>query len=62
MVIIIALDLHRMTTSNVMRKQAFCICEKKDPDQLRDNREEAGQRLCFCYTDSKIPLLPTAKI
>ena len=29
-----------------MRKQAFCICESKDADQLRGNRE-ADQRLCF---------------
>ena len=35
---------------------AFCICKNKDADQLRNNRE-ADQRLCFRYTDSKIPLL-----
>ena len=40
-----------------MRKSAFCICENKDADQLRGNRE-ADQRLCFRYTDNKIPLLP----
>ena len=40
-----------------MRKPAFCICENKDADQLRGNRE-ADQRLCFRYTDSTIPLLP----
>ena len=40
-----------------MRKPAFCICENKDADQLRGNRE-ADQRLCFRYIDSKIPLLP----
>ena len=34
-----------------MRKPAFCICENKDADQLRGNRE-ADQRLCFRYTDS----------
>ena len=39
-----------------MRKQAFCICENKDADQFRGNRE-ADQRLCFRYTDSTIPLL-----
>ena len=43
--------------SLVMRKPAFCICENKDADQLRGNRE-ADQRLCFRYTDSAIPLLP----
>ena len=34
--------------SRVMRKPAFCICENKDADQLRGNRE-ADQRLCFRY-------------
>ena len=38
-----------------MRKPAFCICENKDADQLRANRE-ADQRLCFRYMDSIIPL------
>ena len=40
-----------------MRKPAFCICENKDADQLRGNRE-ADQRLCLCYIDSAIPLVP----
>ena len=31
-----------------MREPAFCICENKDADQLRVNRE-ADQRLCFRY-------------
>ena len=44
-----------------MRKPAFCICENKDADQLRGNRE-ADQRLCFCYTDSTIPLLSKSEI
>ena len=39
--------------SRVMRKPDFCICENKEADQLRGNRE-ADQRLCFRYTD---PLL-----
>ena len=47
--------------SRVMRKPTFCICENKDADQLRGNRE-ADQRLCFRYTDSTIPLLPKSKI
>ena len=38
-----------------MRKPAFCICENKDADQLRGNRE-ADQHLCFRYIDSTIPL------
>ena len=34
-----------------MRKLAFCICENKDTDRLRGDRE-ADQCLCFRYTDS----------
>ena len=45
----------------VVRKPAFCICENKDADQLRDNRE-ADQRLCFRYIDSTIPLLSKSEI
>ena len=37
-----------------MRKQ-------RRTDQLRGNRE-ADQRLCFRYTDSRIPLLPKSEI
>ena len=44
-----------------MRKTDFCICENKDADQLRGNRE-ADQRLCFRYIDSTIPLLPKYEI
>ena len=44
-----------------MRKPAFRICENKDADQLRGNRE-ADQRLCFRYTDSTIPLLSNYRI
>ena len=44
-----------------MRKPAFCICENKDADQLRGNRE-ADQRLCFRYTDATIPLLSKYEI
>ena len=39
-----------------MKRPAFCICENKDADQLRGNRN-ADQRLCFRYIDSAIPLL-----
>ena len=39
-----------------MRNPAFCICENKDADQLRGDRE-ADQRLCFRFTDTTIPLL-----
>ena len=44
-----------------MRKPTFCICENKDADQLRGNRE-ADQRLCFCYLDSMIPILSKSEI
>ena len=44
-----------------MRKPAFCICENKDADQLRGDRE-ADQRLCFGYMDSAIPLLSKSEI
>ena len=44
-----------------MRKPAFCICENKDADQLRGNRE-ADQRLCFRYTNSTISLLSKYEI
>ena len=44
----------------IVRKPAFCICENKDADELRGNRE-ADQRLYFRYTDSTIPLLHVPK-
>ena len=44
-----------------MRKPAFCICENKDADQLRGNRE-VDQRLCFRYTDSTIRLFSKSEI
>ena len=47
--------------SRVMRKPMFCVCENKDADQLRGNRE-ADQRLCFRYIDSTIPLLSKYEI
>ena len=47
--------------SRVVRKPVFCICENKDADQLRDDRE-ADQRLCFRYIHSTIPLLPKSEI
>ena len=47
--------------SRVVGKPAFCICENKDADQLRGNRE-ADQRLCFRYIDSTIPLLSKSEI
>ena len=47
--------------SLVVRKPAFRICENKDADQLRGNRE-ADQRLCFRYIYSTIPLLSKYEI
>ena len=47
--------------SRIMRKPTISICENKDTDQLRGNRE-ADQRLCFRYTDSTITLLSKSKI
>ena len=44
-----------------MRKLAFCICENKDADQLRGNRE-GDQRLCFRHIDSTIRLLSKYEI
>ena len=52
---------NHLNMSRDVRKPDFCICENKDADQLRGNRE-ADQRLCFRYTDSTIPLLPKYKI
>ena len=40
-----------------MRKQDFCMCENNEADQLHGYCE-ADQRLCFCYIDSTITLLP----
>ena len=47
--------------SRDVRKPDFCICENKDADQLRGDRE-ADQRLCFRYLDSTIPLLSRSEI
>ena len=52
------LDLY---LSRDVRKTDFCICENKDTDQLRGDRE-ADQRLCFRHLDSTIPLLSKSKI
>ena len=44
-----------------MRKHDYCQCENKGADQLCSNYT-ADQHLCFCYTDSAIPLLPKSEI
>ena len=54
-------ELPEYNMSRVMKKTFFYICENKDADQLRGNRE-ADQRLGFRYKDSTIPLLPTYEI
>ena len=53
--------LNNYKVSHVMRKPAFCICENKGADQL-NSKHAADQRLCVCYIDSKIPLLPKSEI
>ena len=55
------LSVDKAYMSCVVRKPAFCICENKDVDQLRGNRE-ADQCLCFRYKDSTIPLLSKSEI
>ena len=57
----IEISIEQNQLSCIVRKPDFCICENKDADQLRGNRE-ADQRLCFRYMDSTIPLLPKSKI
>ena len=47
--------------SCVMRKPDFCICENKNADQLRGDRE-ADQRLCFRYIYSTFPLFTKSEI
>ena len=47
--------------SHPMGKPTIYICENKDADQLRGNRE-ADQRLCFRSSDSTIPLLLKSEI
>ena len=44
-----------------MGKTTICICENKDADQLRGDRE-ADLRFCFCFSDSRDPLLLKSEI
>ena len=60
-IVLLILVTAKFDVSLVVRKSAFCICENKDADQLRGDRE-ADQRLCFRYTDSTVPLLPKSEI
>ena len=48
-------------TEKIDHTKKICICENKDADQLRGNRE-ADQRLCFRYIDGTIPLLYKSEI
>ena len=43
--------LRKFTMIRGVRKPTFCVCENKDADQLRGNRE-ADRHLCFRYIDS----------
>ena len=54
-------SFHGKLTKSQLRKPTICICENKDADQLRGNRE-ADQRLCFRYIDSTINLLSKSEI
>ena len=55
-------DYHvRNDMSLIVGKQAFCICENKDVDQLCRNCT-ADQCLYFRYMDGSIPLLPKSEI
>ena len=47
--------------SCIMKKPAFCICQNKDPDQLRGN-SAAEHHLCLCYINSTSPLPPKSKV
>ena len=51
--------IHVVSIEPHREKTGFCICENKDADQFRGNRE-ADQRLCFrnIHVDSAIPLVP----
>ena len=44
-----------------MGKPTICLGENKGADQLRSNCE-ADQRLCFRYSDNKVPLLLKSEI
>ena len=60
--------MYKLTKTSLVAYEPRCektgflhICENKDADQLRGDRE-ADQRLCFRYTDNTIPLLPKSEI
>ena len=45
-------ELHGDHMSPVTRKPAFCICENKDAEELRGNREANQCLCCFRYIAS----------
>ena len=53
--------LFEILEPRVMGKPDFRLCENKGADQLCSDCT-ADQRLCFRYTDSKIPLLLISEI
>ena len=54
-------SMRHLYLSRDVRKTDFCICENKDADQLRGDRE-ADQRLCFRQLDSTIPQFSKSEI
>ena len=52
---------YKDTVRRFVRKAVFCICEIKDADQVRGDRE-ADQRLCFRCTEGTMPLLLKSEI
>ena len=60
--ILIQCKLISIIESRHEKNPGIClVCENKDADQLHSNCK-ADQRLCFCYSDSIIYLLPKSKI
>ena len=53
---IIYLNIQHLYMCSLMRKPTIYICENKDADQLRGNRE-ADQRHCFHHSDNTLPPL-----
>ena len=47
--------------SHHVGKPTICLRENKGADQLRSNCE-ADQRLCFCFSNSIVPLLLKSEI
>ena len=46
----------------VMRKSAFCLCEKKSRRSAAQLKRAADQRLYIRYIDSTNPLIPKSEI